>query len=340
MVYKGVVDCNANPNYPAADAGHTYRISVAGKIGGASGETVEVGDIAICIADSTASGDQAAVGEFWNIIQVNIDGAVVAVSPFISVNGNIPKYNGATGRIIEDSGVAMTDVSGHIADSANPHSVEADQIASDDSGETVQNKIDDADAHIADTGNPHSTTKAHVGLTDVPDLDTTDAVNHVSDSNNPHSIEADQIATDDSGVNVQEALDDIESDVDDIEALDLELSSITFIIDGGGSEITTGIKGDILVPFDCTISQVTLLADQSGSIVVDIWKDSYANFPPIDGDSITSSAPPTISTATKSQDSTLTDWTKTISAGQILRFNVDSVTDIERVTLTLNVTRT
>jgi len=33
MVYKGSIDCSTNPNYPAADAGHTFRISVAGKIG-------------------------------------------------------------------------------------------------------------------------------------------------------------------------------------------------------------------------------------------------------------------------------------------------------------------
>src|SRR5258706_10805535 len=37
MLFKGVIDCSANPNYPAADAGHTYRISVAGKIGEARG---------------------------------------------------------------------------------------------------------------------------------------------------------------------------------------------------------------------------------------------------------------------------------------------------------------
>src|SRR5258706_4906870 len=37
MIFKGVIDCSANPNYPAADAGHTYRISVAGKIWGGNG---------------------------------------------------------------------------------------------------------------------------------------------------------------------------------------------------------------------------------------------------------------------------------------------------------------
>ena len=122
-------------------------------------------------------------------------------------------------------------------------------------------------------------------------------------------------------------------------AIDREVS-ITFIIDGGGSAITTGVKGDLEIPFKCTINQVTLAADQSGSIVVDIWKDTYANFPPIDGDSITASASPTISTATKSQDSTLTGWTKSITKGDILRFNVDSCTTIEICTLALKATRT
>jgi len=116
-------------------------------------------------------------------------------------------------------------------------------------------------------------------------------------------------------------------------------ASLTFVIDGGGSAITTGQKGHLEIPFACTIQQVTMLADQSGSIVVDIWKDTYANFPPTDADSITASAPPTISSAQKSQDSTLTGWTKSISSGDILAFNVDSCTTITRVTISLKVER-
>jgi hypothetical protein len=82
-----------------------------------------------------------------------------------------------------------------------------------------------------------------------------------------------------------------------------------------------------------------LLADQSGSIVVDIWKDSYANFPPTDADSITASAVPTLSTADKSQDATLTGWTTSVSAGDTLRFNVDSATTVTRVSVLLKVTK-
>lgn len=114
--------------------------------------------------------------------------------------------------------------------------------------------------------------------------------------------------------------------------------AITFGIDGGGSVITTGIKFDIYVPYACTITAVTMLADQSGSAVVDIWKDTYANFPPTVADSITASAKPTISSATKSQDTTLTGWTTSVSAGDILRFNVDSASTITRLALTLTVT--
>jgi len=119
-----------------------------------------------------------------------------------------------------------------------------------------------------------------------------------------------------------------------------QTGDILFIVDGGGSAITTGVKGDVVVDFDCSISRQTLVADVSGSIVIDIWKDTYANFPPTVADTITASAKPTLSAATKAQDSTLTGWTKAITAGDTLRFNVDSASTVTRVTLVLRVART
>ena len=116
-------------------------------------------------------------------------------------------------------------------------------------------------------------------------------------------------------------------------------SAIEIVIDGGGSELSTGVALDVEIPYNCTINGVKALANESGSVVVDIWKDTYANFPPTDADSITASAPVTISTATKSEDTTLTGWTTSLSEGDILRFNVDSVTTITRVTVSLDVTK-
>lgn len=117
------------------------------------------------------------------------------------------------------------------------------------------------------------------------------------------------------------------------------IGSIGITIDGGGSAITTGTKGYISVPYACTINSVTMLADQSGSAVVDVWKDSYANAPPTVADTITASAKPTISSATKSTDTTLTGWTTSVSAGDVIGFNVDSAATLTRLTLVLKVTK-
>ncbi len=99
--------------------------------------------------------------------------------------------------------------------------------------------------------------------------------------------------------------------------------------------IETGIATDIVIPYNCKITEATLLADQSGSIVIDLWKDSYANYPPTVEDTITASAKPTLSSAIKSQDISLTDWTTSLTAGDVIRVNVDSATTVTRVTLFL-----
>lgn len=121
--------------------------------------------------------------------------------------------------------------------------------------------------------------------------------------------------------------------------LDEGVTVIPFVANNNGTVFNTGILGEIEVPFACTITGVALLAGQTGSIVIDIWKDSYANYPPTDADSITASAPPTISNSIKSVDTTLTGWTTAVAAGDILRFNIDSVTSITRFTLSLRVKR-
>jgi hypothetical protein len=112
-------------------------------------------------------------------------------------------------------------------------------------------------------------------------------------------------------------------------------ANIEIVIDGGGSIITTGVKADLEVGFSGTITKATLLADQVGSIVMDIWKDSYGNYPPTVADSITASAKPTLSSAAKSQDVTLTGWATSFNAGDTFRFNVDSASLVRRVTLSL-----
>lgn len=75
--FKGDQDCSANPNYPSASKGDAYYVSVAGKIGGASGKSVEVGDVFAASADN-AGGTEAGVGSSWFVLEHNLVGALIA----------------------------------------------------------------------------------------------------------------------------------------------------------------------------------------------------------------------------------------------------------------------
>lgn len=75
--FKGNLDCSTNPNYPSASKGDAYYCSVAGKVGGASGTSVDVGDTIVASADN-AGGTQASVGTSWFVLEHNLAGALVA----------------------------------------------------------------------------------------------------------------------------------------------------------------------------------------------------------------------------------------------------------------------
>jgi hypothetical protein len=120
------------------------------------------------------------------------------------------------------------------------------------------------------------------------------------------------------------------------------VGTINFIIDGGGAAITAGVKGDLVVDFACTITGWDILADQAGSIVVDIWNRAYANFPPTVTQTITGAESPTLSSAAKNQNTAVNSssgWT--IAAGSTLRFNANATpATVTRVTVALKFVRT
>lgn len=114
-------------------------------------------------------------------------------------------------------------------------------------------------------------------------------------------------------------------------------SSIGIVIDGGGSTPLGGQKGFIQVPFNCTITGWTMVADQTGSAQITVSKGTYGAFPTLT--SIDASLPPNLSSAQKNTSTTLTGWTTTINAGDMLGFNLDSASTVTRITLQLLVTK-
>jgi hypothetical protein len=112
--------------------------------------------------------------------------------------------------------------------------------------------------------------------------------------------------------------------------------NLQIIIDGGGSAITSGEKYiGVRIPWNCTILAWYLVADQSGSIQIDLQVDTFANFPPTVADTIVASAPPALSTAQTDSDSTLSGWTTALAEGDWMRVYVDSATTVEWVNLVI-----
>lgn len=76
LKFQGSTDCSANPNYPSASKGYAWVVSTAGKIGGASGKSVEAGDVYVAIANN-AGGTEASVGTSWIVLEHNLVGALL-----------------------------------------------------------------------------------------------------------------------------------------------------------------------------------------------------------------------------------------------------------------------
>lgn len=120
-----------------------------------------------------------------------------------------------------------------------------------------------------------------------------------------------------------------------------DIGVLGITIDGGGSAITTGVKGYLKVPFACEVMEWTLIADQAGSISIDVWADTQANFPPTVADSLPGALYiPTLNSAQIGGDVT-SEWNSTgIAAGNVLAFNADDIVTVTRVTLVLKVRKT
>lgn len=118
------------------------------------------------------------------------------------------------------------------------------------------------------------------------------------------------------------------------------IGTIDCVLAGGDNGIEDGFKVDFEVDFDATIIAARLFCtdpDVGGNLVLDIRKSDYASFPPTT--SIVAAAPPTLASATKYEDLTLSGWDADIATGDILRVVVDGISTVVNATLSLTIQR-
>lgn len=110
-------------------------------------------------------------------------------------------------------------------------------------------------------------------------------------------------------------------------------------VDGGGAPIAAGTKGMVIVPFACTITGWSIVADQSGTIVFDVERaaDGATTSPTVD---IDGSAPPTLSGVQVIRSTSVGTWNTPIAANDIIEFEtIGTATNITRATLQIHYTR-
>ncbi len=103
--------------------------------------------------------------------------------------------------------------------------------------------------------------------------------------------------------------------------------TVSIPIGNGVDPLVPGVKNRLELPWDGTIVQWTLVNDAgvATSVVVDLWVDRFANYPPTAADSITGTTPPTLTGAVTARQNVLTGWTADFQKGDWLLANVNSV---------------
>lgn len=104
----GIVDGTDNP-LPSTGykAGQMWRVAEEGTYAGVE---CEIGDLIICLKNHA---DGSAGNSDFMVVQANIDGAVTGADS--AVDGHIVVFNGATGKVIKDSNIAIDSLNDAIA---------------------------------------------------------------------------------------------------------------------------------------------------------------------------------------------------------------------------------
>lgn len=115
--------------------------------------------------------------------------------------------------------------------------------------------------------------------------------------------------------------------------------SVGISIDGGGAAIVSGSTRSVTIPYGCTVSSWTIIADQSGSIAVHVSSSTFENYPTLSNMSGFGNGPK-LTSQQKNGNST-SNWTGTsIAQRTVLSFVVDSASTVTWVNIILWLVKT
>jgi hypothetical protein len=109
--------------------------------------------------------------------------------------------------------------------------------------------------------------------------------------------------------------------------------TINYVVDSGSIAMLPGNKGSVTLDVSGIIESLTILSDQQGDLTLDIKKSNYTNFPTFT--SIVGGNYPQLTDFRKYRDDNLNTWDTSIIAGDILTFDVISVSNINRFLISL-----
>lgn len=112
--------------------------------------------------------------------------------------------------------------------------------------------------------------------------------------------------------------------------------TLEIVLDNDGAALVAGVTGTLDIFQNCTITGIVLTADQTGSVILDLKRTTYSAYP--SGlVSICGSTPPSLSSAQKALDVSLTGWTTGLNAGDVIQVSVASAATITQLTLAIHV---
>jgi hypothetical protein len=111
------------------------------------------------------------------------------------------------------------------------------------------------------------------------------------------------------------------------------IDSIQLLIGNGVDVLSDADEATVfVVPWDCEVMGWTMLADQAGTVTIDVQRTSYTDFP-ANFASIAGTEKPSLTAVQKNRDTSITTWSTPLAKGDIIKALVQGTPTPDAVTL-------